>query len=84
MLYEIYHVVDNHIHLVPRNDDRIIIAREKVGTIEADSVEDAFIKTQNFDTNWNTNKPCRSTSVGDIIKCNNDMYQVLGVGFEKL
>lgn len=58
--------------------------RSYVGFVQAESVEDAFMKSQNLEGDWNTVNPCRSTSVGDIILDNDDFYMVLGSGFKLL
>jgi hypothetical protein len=59
--------------------------REYVGFVEADSLEDAFIKSQNQENPWNPVNPCRSTSVGDVIQNDDgEFHMVLGVGFRLL
>jgi hypothetical protein len=56
-----------------------------VGFVEAESVADAFKKTQNLgESNWNPNNPQRSTSVGDVIQSNDGFFLVKGVGFKHL
>jgi len=62
--------------------------REYAGYVEADSLQDAFIKSQNcLDgslVDWNKTNPCRSTSVGDVIQDGDDFYLVKNFGFEPL
>ena len=59
--------------------------RKYVGFVEADSLEEAFQKSQNGDqSNWNNIFPCRPTSVGDIIQGPYDFYMVTNSGFLKL
>ena len=68
--------------------------RQYVGFVEADSIEEAFQRSQNGgkynSTNvsealpWNLNNPCRSTSVGDVIQSDEGFYMVCGIGFKLL
>ena len=39
-----------------------------VGMIQAQSHNEVFKKTQNWDEHWNTEEPCRSTMVGDVFE----------------
>lgn len=65
---------------------------QKVATVTAYSLEDAYMKSQNIESCW-INDPdvdsalenCRSTSVGDIIINNdeNQAYMVMDIGFEQ-
>lgn len=55
--------------------------RKYVGSVEATCLEEAYFKTQNFDRYWNKYKPCRSTSIGDIIQQDDVDFMVAGVGF---
>jgi hypothetical protein len=48
------------------------------------NLEKVYEKTQNINEAWNKKKPCRSTSVGDILKFGDDLYIVASFGFEKL
>jgi hypothetical protein len=66
--------------------DEIDQKREYVGFVEAESLDDAFYKSQNLDEdiNWNPTNPKRSTSVGDIIQDSKGFHLVEGVGFRKL
>lgn len=63
-----------------------IQSRTYAGFVEADDLEGAYIKSQNFDAlSWNEVNPCRSTSVGDVIQDNDDkIYMVCGIGFKEL
>lgn len=58
--------------------------RAYVGSVEANSLEMAYRKSQNLDWPWNLNAPCRSTSVGDVIHGPDGHYMVCGMGFKKL
>lgn len=77
--YHIYHCV---------GDDKFkeveIQPREYVGFINCHSLESAFQLSQNLSELWNPLNPCRSTSVGDVIVCDEGMYMILGVGFKLL
>lgn len=66
---------------------------QTVATIEASSLDEAYLKSQNIDSCWvndpdvdSTLENCRSTSVGDIIINNdeNQAYMVMDIGFEKV
>lgn len=54
------------------------------GEVEGDTLEDAFRLAQNLDKPWNPAKPCRSLSVGDIVKDGEALFIVAPVGFDKL
>jgi hypothetical protein len=58
--------------------------REFVGTVEAESLDDAFRMSQNFVLHWNLENPCRSTSVGDVIEDETGFHMVCGMGFQTL
>lgn len=58
--------------------------REYTGFVVADSLEKAFILSQNDENVWNTANPCRSTSVGDVIQDDDKFYMVCGIGFKEL
>lgn len=58
--------------------------RKCVGSVFAESIEDAFLKSQNHTRHWNIQKPCRSTSIGDVIQDDGVDYIVAGVGFKAL
>lgn len=47
-------------------------------------LEVVYMKSQNIDSHWNEDKPCRSTSVGDICDIEGELYIVASFGFEKL
>ena len=75
-----------HIHhsksLLPLEID--IQPREYAGFVEAESLDEAYSKSQNFSGPWNPTNPCRSTSVGDIIQDDDKFYMVCGIGFKLL
>ena len=56
------------------------------GFVEANSLEKAFIQSQNQGDGdiWNAVNPCRSTSVGDVIESDEGFYMVCGMGFRLL
>ncbi len=58
--------------------------REYAGFVEADSLEEAYMKSQNSSETWNPTNPCRSTSVGDVIQGDNGFHMVCGIGFKQL
>lgn len=76
--YSIYHAVN------PTFDEEFIQERALVGTVQAESLEDAYRLSQNFDSNWNEQNPCRSTSVGDVIRGTEGFFVVAGIGFKEL
>ena len=66
---------------------------QKVASVEASSLDDAYAKTQNIDSAWVNNDgvttflgQCRSTSVGDIIYNTDEKqgYMVDNFGFKKV
>ncbi len=58
--------------------------REYAGFVYANSIEHAFILSQNNENVWNTANPCRSTSVGDVIQENDKFFMVCGQSFKEL
>jgi len=61
--------------------------RDFEGTIEAESLEDAYIKSQNLDEyGWNGAVESRSTSVGDLIQDveSEEVFMVMGFGFKSM
>lgn len=57
--------------------------RTLVEFVEANSVEEAYQKSQNLNGGfWNRFSPCRSTSVGDAIKDQEGFHLVLRNGFK--
>lgn len=67
--------------------------RVYVGSVKANSVEQAYVLSQNVDKCWTELQgelngmrvqPQRSTSVGDVILDNNDLYLVCGCGFKAI
>ena len=76
--YTIYHSIG-----VDRFNDTIYQPRIVAGTVQAESLSEAFRKSQNLEGDWNKENPCRSTSVGDMIVVNGEYYVVIGMGFKK-
>ena len=80
----------NHYHIYhsfgPRKfTETDVQSRVYVGFVEANSMEEAFEKSQNSETPWNPQYPCRSTSVGDVIQDEiGEFYMILSVGFRHL
>jgi hypothetical protein len=58
--------------------------RKYAGFVEADSLEQAFRKAQNEDSEWSSYHQARSTSVGDVIQADDGFYMVCGIGFKLL
>lgn len=88
--YHIYHCTQAGVRFTETENQPRIYA----GFVEADSIEEAFQRSQNGgkynSTNvsealpWNLNNPCRSTSVGDVIQSDEGFYMVCGIGFRLL
>lgn len=78
--YHIFHAV------MPQFEEHAEQERKYVGSVLAESLEHAFVRSQNHERHWNQQSPCRSTSVGDVIQSeDNDIdYLVAGVGFKAL
>jgi hypothetical protein len=78
--YHIFHAV------MPQFEEIIEQERKYVGSVLAESLEHAFVRSQNLERHWNQQSPCRSTSVGDVIQSedNNIDYLVAGIGFKAL
>ena len=79
MRYKIYHSVGNGMFT-----EKLEQARQFVGTVNAESFEDAYMQSQNFQELWNKETPCRSTSVGDLIVCGEITQLVCGIGFREI
>lgn len=47
-----------------------------------DQLEEVFYKSQNIDRSWRKRGPCRSTSVGDIVRVADEYWIVASVGFK--
>lgn len=68
---------------------------EEVGTIDVggpmtveEGLSQAFVQSQNIDEAWNPQKPCRSSSVGDVLMVEQPdgqfaAYEVMPLGFKK-
>ena len=66
---------------------------EVVAIIRCDSLEDAYIRTQNIDSNWvyhpdvisvDNIKACRSCMIGDVFFAEGDYHLISDIGFKKL
>jgi len=64
---------------------------ESVGKVHTDSLEEAYMLTQNMELPWHVNtnvsankRSCRSTSVGDILLHDKDYYVVESCGFKRI
>jgi hypothetical protein len=89
--FNIYHSFGINKFEEVENQERIY-----VGDVEANTLEEAFQRSQNggiYNTPnswssealpWNLTDPCRSTSVGDVIKSDEGFYMVCGMGFRLL
>ena len=77
--FHIYHSTGEDRFQEVENQPRIY-----AGFVEANSLEKAFIQSQNDENVWNTANPCRSTSVGDVIESDEGFYMVCGMGFRLL
>jgi hypothetical protein len=77
--YKIYHATSESMFTQKQDQPRKL-----VGEIEASNLDDAYFKTQNWETPWNMATPCRSTSVGDVIESDEGFYMVCGMGFKLL
>lgn len=49
-----------------------------------EQLESIFMQTQNHDEAWKPDAPCRSTSVGDIVRVKDDYFIVASVGFYRM
>lgn len=77
--YEIYFAID------PIFEEKEDQEREFVGIVNANSLEEAFKNSQNLLQDWNPLNPCRSTSVGDVIKDpEGRLHMVCGTGFKEI
>ena len=79
--YHIFHCMN------PSFNEDFDQLRDYEATIEAKSLEDAYIKTQNLDENgWNGAVESRSTSVGDLIQdaTTEEVFMVMGFGFKSM
>lgn len=73
--YHIFHAVH------PSFEEVVDQHRKYVGSVIAESLDEAYTKSQNFDRYWNREKPCRSTSIGDVIQEDDVDFMVAGIGF---
>lgn len=83
MIYTIYHSTGKE-----RFTEAPEQPRKEVGTVEANNLNEAFQRAQNgvlFKGHWNLDKPCRSTSVGNVIADEEgNQFLVLGMGFQQI
>ena len=79
MIYKIYHSTVESKFLAVKKQPR-----KYVGTVDAESLQDAYIKSNNTEVFWNKENPCGSTSVGDVIQRENTYFMVTGDGFEEI
>jgi hypothetical protein len=77
--YEIWHSVGEDKFSEVEHQER-----EYVATVMANSIEMAYRASQNHEWAWNIDSPCRSTSVGDVIKVGLQYFMVCGFGFKEL
>jgi hypothetical protein len=79
--FNIYHSTGINKFKEVENQERIY-----VGDVKADSLEEAYMLSQNQGDGdeWNATNPCRSTSVGDVIQGDDGFYMVCGTGFKLL
>lgn len=79
--YHIYHSTGINKFEEVENQQRIY-----VGFVKANSIEEAYMLSQNQGDGdiWNAVNPCRSTSVGDVIESDEGFYMVCGIGFKLL
>ena len=80
-LYNIFHCIN------PTFSEDFDQLRDFEGVVEADSLEDAYLKTQNLDEyGWNGSNESRSTSVGDLIQeqASGELFMVMGFGFKSM
>lgn len=79
MKYTIHHATGEYRFTETEAQERKI-----VGTVEAESLNGAYYKSQNLLDNWNKEEPCRSTSVGDVIQEDSKFFLVCGLGFKEI
>lgn len=65
-----------------RFTDKLDQQREAVGYVEANSLEHAFMQTQNIGRNWwNEDKPLRSSFIGDVFETEEGFFMIDRTGF---
>lgn len=77
--FDIYHSIGQL-----RFTEAVDQERELAGSVIASSLEDAYLKSQNWSSPWNKKAPCRSTSVGDMITSPQGKFMVKLSGFQKI
>jgi ABC-type molybdate transport system substrate-binding protein len=78
-MYKIYHPVNGINHDCKLTN----LEYQLVGSVLADSLEQAFIYSQGFSSQWE-NTGNRSTSIGDVITNGDTYYMVKGIGFREI
>lgn len=80
--YHIYHCTQAGVRFTETENQPRVYA----GFVQADSLEEAYMLSQNQGDGdvWNAVNPCRSTSVGDVIQSDEGFYMVCGIGFRLL
>ena len=81
MIWNIFHCIN------PTFSEDIEQERSYEGSVEAESLQDAYIKTQNLDEyGWNGDVESRSTSVGDLIQNDDteEIFMVMDFGFKAI
>jgi hypothetical protein len=58
--------------------------RRRIASVNADSLQEAFDNSQNNNDAWFVGANTRSTSVGDVIECDEGFYMVCALGFKLL
>ena len=81
MIYKILHPVNGEMN---HNCDLASFQYEVVAEVEANSLRDAFYKSQNDFSDEYALLGIRSTSVGDVIKHDKYFYMVNGIGFSEI
>lgn len=74
-----------HIHqaIKPTFDETEVQLRKYVGFVNAESLNEAFVLSQNDNIDWQKNRT-RSTSIGDVIQDGDKLFLVKKVGFKEL
>lgn len=78
--FHIYHATTFTPRIVAIPEDQ----RSYVGSVQAVNFDDAWEKSNNIDGSWNTENPCRSTSIGDVISDGKRHCLVQGQSFERI
>jgi hypothetical protein len=81
MRYKIFHPINGELNT---QCDLASYQYEAVAEVEANSLRDAFYRSQNDFNDEYALAGLRSTSVGDVIKHGNTFYMVNGIGFSEI